>query len=73
MGTDGAKGLLAMREEGAYTLAQDEQTCVVFGMPKEAVRLGAADAVVPIQQIPRAILSFLRKAEKTPAGEKARS
>jgi two-component system chemotaxis response regulator CheB len=73
MGADGAKGLLAMREQGAHTLAQDEQTCVVFGMPKEAVRLGAADAVVPIQQIPRAILSFLRKTEKNPAGEGARS
>jgi two-component system chemotaxis response regulator CheB len=73
MGMDGAKGLLAMREEGAYTLAQDEQTCVVFGMPKEAVRLGAAEAVVPIQQIPSAILRFLRRAEKNFPGEETRS
>ena len=60
MGTDGAKGLLAMREKGAYTLAQDEQTCIVFGMPKEAIRLGAVNDVVPIQHIPQAILNFLQ-------------
>jgi two-component system chemotaxis response regulator CheB len=64
MGVDGAKGLLAMHEEGAYTLAQDEQTCVVFGMPKEAVRLGAVDAVVPIQDIPQAIVRFLQTQKK---------
>jgi two-component system chemotaxis response regulator CheB len=64
MGSDGAKGLLAMHEKGAYTLAQDEQTCVVFGMPKEAIRLGAVDKVFPIQQIPEAIVSFLQKPGK---------
>ena len=42
MGSDGAQGMLAMRQRGARTIAQDESTCVVFGMPKEAVRLGAA-------------------------------
>jgi two-component system chemotaxis response regulator CheB len=64
MGADGAKGLLAMHEKGAYTLAQDEQTCVVFGMPREAVKLGAVDDVIPIQHIPRAILRFLHNRDK---------
>ncbi len=64
MGADGAKGLLAMHEKGAYTLAQDEETCVVFGMPKEAIKLGAVDDIVPIQHIPRTIVSFLQKREK---------
>jgi len=64
MGADGAKGLLAMREKGAYTLAQDEETCVVFGMPREAIRLGAVDDVVPIQHIPQAIINFLQRQEK---------
>ena len=58
MGADGAKGLLAMHERGAYTLAQNEETCVVFGMPREAVKLGAVDDMLPIQHIPRAIVSF---------------
>ena len=64
MGNDGAKGLLAMHEMGAYTLAQDEQTCVVFGMPREAIRLEAVDNVMPIQHIPRAIVSYLQTQEK---------
>ena len=64
MGADGAKGLLAMHEKGAYTLAQDEKTCVVFGMPKEAIKLGAVDDVVPIQHIPQAIINFLQRQEK---------
>jgi two-component system chemotaxis response regulator CheB len=76
MGADGAKGLLAMHEKGAYTLAQDEQTCVVFGMPREAVKLGAVDDVVPIQHIPQAIVSFLHTQKKwtqKPVTEKMRS
>ncbi len=64
MGADGAKGLLAMHEKGAHTLAQDEQTCVVFGMPREAIKLGAVDDVMAIQHIPRAIVSFLHTQEK---------
>lgn len=63
MGADGAKGLLAMHEKGAYTLAQDEETSVVFGMPKEAIKLGAVDDVLPIQRISHAIWSFLQKQE----------
>lgn len=51
MGDDGAKGLLEMREAGAHTIAQDEETCVVFGMPREAIHLGAADVVMPLNEI----------------------
>jgi two-component system chemotaxis response regulator CheB len=64
MGADGAKGLLSMHEKGAYTLAQDEQTCVVFGMPKEAIKLGAVDEVVPIQQMSQSIINFLQMQER---------
>jgi two-component system chemotaxis response regulator CheB len=56
MGADGAKGLLSMRESGARTIAQDQESCVVFGMPKEAINLGAAEQVLPLLQIPQAIL-----------------
>jgi two-component system chemotaxis response regulator CheB len=48
MGDDGARGLLEMKNAGAYTIAQDEATSVVFGMPKEAIALGAADKVAPL-------------------------
>ncbi len=61
MGADGAKGMLAMRESGAHTLAQDEASCVVFGMPGEAIRLGAALEVVSLSQIPAAILRNLTR------------
>ncbi|RPJ85086.1 MAG: chemotaxis response regulator protein-glutamate methylesterase [Acidobacteria bacterium] len=62
MGADGAKGLLAIRENGGITIAQNEETCVVFGMPKEAVKLQAAMEVAPLQKIPQAILSRLTAA-----------
>ncbi|NTV75769.1 MAG: chemotaxis response regulator protein-glutamate methylesterase [Holophaga sp.] len=55
MGDDGARGLLEMKQAGAHTLAQDEESCVVFGMPKEAIKLGAADKVVPLSMIPELI------------------
>ncbi len=58
MGDDGARGLLAMHQAGARTLAQDEASCVVFGMPKEAIKLGAADAVVPLDRVASEILRF---------------
>ena len=51
MGDDGAKGLLEMKEAGAKTIAQDEKTCIVFGMPKEAIKLNAADMVLPLERI----------------------
>jgi len=56
MGDDGAKGLLEMRKLGAATRAQDEESCVVFGMPKEAIGLGAAEKVVSLMQISREIM-----------------
>ena len=51
MGGDGAKGLLEMKEAGAKTVAQDEKSCVVFGMPKEAIKIGAAGKVLPLDEI----------------------
>ncbi|MBV8924429.1 MAG: chemotaxis response regulator protein-glutamate methylesterase [Bradyrhizobium sp.] len=56
MGDDGARGMLEMRKLGAATRAQDEESCVVFGMPKEAIARGAADKVVSLNQIPREIM-----------------
>jgi len=51
MGDDGARGLKEMRDAGAYTLGENEQTCVVYGMPKEAMKLGAVCEEIPLQQI----------------------
>lgn len=62
MGDDGARGLSQMREAGAETLAQDEASCVVYGMPKAAVRLGAARRSLPLQDIPSAITRFSSEA-----------
>jgi two-component system chemotaxis response regulator CheB len=59
MGSDGATGLLKMKEAGAKTIAQDEDSCVVFGMPKEAIKLGAVDKTVPLQNIPDCISTFI--------------
>ena len=59
MGDDGAGGLLKMKESGAKTIAQNEESCVVFGMPKEAIKLGAAETVVPLNKITPTILSLL--------------
>jgi two-component system, chemotaxis family, protein-glutamate methylesterase/glutaminase len=56
MGDDGAKGLLEMKKAGAHTIAQDEESCIVFGMPKEAIALGAADKVVPLDRLASEIL-----------------
>jgi len=56
MGDDGARGLKEMRDAGAKTVAQDEATCVVFGMPKEAIKIGAAASVLPLSTIPNEIL-----------------
>jgi two-component system chemotaxis response regulator CheB len=55
MGADGAEGLLAMKERGAYTIAQDEASCVVFGMPREAIKRGATHKVLPLTRIPEEI------------------
>ena len=65
MGSDGADGLLAMRRAGARTIAQDEQTCVVFGMPREAIKVGAAEEVLPLPQIAPAVLRLLQEAPRS--------
>jgi len=59
MGRDGAEGLLHMHQAGAHTLAQDEASCVVFGMPKEAIALGAADEVAPLNEISKRVMAHL--------------
>lgn len=56
MGDDGSRGMKELHEAGAYTIAQDEATCVVFGMPKEAIRSGAVDVVLPLSQIASEVL-----------------
>lgn len=58
MGDDGARGLKEMHEAGAPTVAQDEKSCVVFGMPKEAIAMGAADKVLPLSQVPAEIMRY---------------
>ncbi|HEX4603711.1 MAG TPA: chemotaxis protein CheB, partial [Candidatus Angelobacter sp.] len=58
MGNDGASGLLAMKRAGSSTIAQDEKSCVVFGMPKEAISAGAVDAVEPLACIPNLIMAW---------------
>jgi two-component system chemotaxis response regulator CheB len=60
MGRDGAEGLLAMRRAGAVTVVEDESTCVVFGMPREAIRLGAAQHVVGLTEIPPLLAALAR-------------
>lgn len=60
MGTDGAEGMLRLRKSGWHTIAQDEPTCVVYGMPKAAVELGAATQVLPIHQIGPAVVATAR-------------
>jgi two-component system chemotaxis response regulator CheB len=62
MGKDGAAGLLEMRQAGAYTIAQDEASCVVFGMPRAAIELGAADEILPLTDIPRRLVERLARA-----------
>jgi two-component system chemotaxis response regulator CheB len=64
MGDDGAKGLLEMKEAGAYTIAQDKDSCVIYGMPGEAVKLGAVDVELPLEKIMDKIMQYIW----TPAG-----
>ncbi len=59
MGADGAAGLLAMRKAGARTIAQDEASCVIFGMPKEAINLGAAEKIVPLNAMSEQIMGMV--------------
>ncbi|MBI5784014.1 MAG: chemotaxis protein CheB [Rhodocyclales bacterium] len=64
MGKDGARGLLAMRQAGAWTIGQDEATCVVYGMPREAVALGGVAEVVPLAEIAARLLAHLRRLDQ---------
>jgi two-component system chemotaxis response regulator CheB len=59
MGDDGAGGLLEMREAGAMTVAQNQATCVVFGMPSEAIRRGAAKFVHPLDRIAASVMGWV--------------
>lgn len=61
MGADGAKGMLKLRESGAVTVAQDEKSCVVFGMPKAAIDIGAVQHVLPLTNISPFVLDVVRK------------
>ena len=58
MGDDGARGLKEMHDAGARTIAQDEASCVVFGMPNEAIKLGAVDLTLPLDEIAGAIVNY---------------
>lgn len=61
MGGDGAKEMLTMKQAGAFTIAQDEASCVVFGMPKEAIKVGAVDKVLPLADIAAAVLAHVSR------------
>jgi two-component system chemotaxis response regulator CheB len=63
MGADGAMGLLKMRKMGARTIAQDEASCVVFGMPMEAIKIGAAERVVPLDEVARALIAMAQSSK----------
>jgi len=63
MGDDGARGMKEMHDAGAHTIAQDEASCVVFGMPMEAIRLGGADQVLPLGSIAAAMVAYTRQAK----------
>lgn len=75
MGSDGARELLALKKQGAYTIVEDESTSVVFGMPKVAIELGAVCEVRHLNQIASAVLAALRlqqcpSVSKNPSGQK---
>lgn len=60
MGKDGAVAMLEMRKAGAYNFAQDEASCVVFGMPREAIKIGAVDEIVPLDKMAERVLACLK-------------
>ena len=66
MGDDGAEGMLAMRRAGARTVAQDEKTCVVFGMPRVAIEKGGAELIRPLPEIANTVLDLI-SSPRTPA------
>ncbi|MFO8047480.1 MAG: chemotaxis protein CheB, partial [Desulfosudaceae bacterium] len=57
----GARGLKEMRQAGAYTIAQDEASCIVYGMPKEALKHGGVDKVLPLRGIANEVIRYYRK------------
>ena len=59
MGKDGTQGLLEMKQSGSFTIAQDEASCVVFGMPKEAIAAGGVSEVLPLQNIAHRTMEYL--------------
>ena len=61
MGSDGAKGLLEMRKKGAYTIGQDRDSCVVYGMPMVAYRIGGVTTQAPCQNIASILVNYLKK------------
>jgi two-component system chemotaxis response regulator CheB len=66
MGSDGAAGMVKLKAAGAKTIAQDRDSCLIYGMPKVAVESGAVDYVVPMQKIPAAIAKLMRQAPAEP-------
>ncbi|MDX1458972.1 MAG: chemotaxis response regulator protein-glutamate methylesterase [Marinobacter sp.] len=64
MGKDGARGMLTMHQRGARTLVQDERSCVVYGMPKEAVRLEAVDEIHPLTAIPEVLVEHIKRVSR---------
>jgi len=66
MGDDGAQGLLEMKQAGATTFAQDENSCVVFGMPKEAIKAGAVSSVLSLGEIRNQLLSMKEPTKTVP-------
>ena len=69
MGSDGAQGLLRLRQLGWHTITQDQTSCVVYGMPKAAAALGAACQILPLAQIPAAIVEWVNCAARAAAGD----
>jgi two-component system chemotaxis response regulator CheB len=67
MGKDGAQGMLAMRQAGAWTVAQDQDSCVVWGMPREAMMIGGAQEVAPLNRIADLLLARLRQGDRRAA------
>jgi two-component system chemotaxis response regulator CheB len=64
MGKDGAQGLLALRKAGAWTIGQDQESCVVYGMPREAATIGALEEVAPLKEIGQRVLARLGGSER---------
>ena len=64
MGNDGTSGMLDIQKAGGYTIAESEETAVVFGMPSEVIKAGAAGKILPISDIPLEMLRFIKKVKK---------